>query len=927
MHKMKKVLITSVLAVCCAAICGTAQADEVIRLLTIGNSYSESLRRQLPKVMESAGKKFEHTDMCHGGCTLQQHWENRENPRWYSNGTSLVNALKMKSWDIVTLQQASPLSDNPASFEPYFGRLVALIKELAPSAEIVVQQTWSWPKSGTKLDDFYDGLHSAYGLIAEKYGISRIIPVGYAVQLYRHFYNLDPLSGDKRHLSRPDGEYLQALVWAGKLWGVDPMTVPYAPSETSAKTVEQIRDTAARALSAKTWTDYGAKGFSATAAEGGVVGIETLGAGSISAGFHSAHVNASCEGRPLKIAGTSFAKGIGTHAPSSAIYTLSNAVSFSAKVGVDDESNHPAASVVFIVYADGEEVARSPVMKSGMPAHTIDVKLSGVRELELFVSDANDGGMCDHADWAEAKVVLGRGGEIRSKSIPENVEYGILTPPERPEPRINGARVHGARPGRPILLRAAVSGVRPMEMRVSKLPEGLSFDAQTGIFTGSIAEAGDYDVTLSVKNAVGSTSRKLTFRIGEKIALTPPMGWNSWNCFAGAVTGQNIRDTADIFISSGLADHGWQYVNIDDFWQNRPGEKRDATLIGPDRQTDGTIQPNKRFPDMKELADYIHLKGLKAGLYSSPGPYTCGGCVGSWKHEWQDARTYADWGFDYLKYDRCSYAGIAVGNGLGKLTNAYLLMGEALAMQKRDIVHSLCLYVDNQVPTWGPACGQCWRTTMDIVDTWGSMYGILTAQRDLWPFAAPGGWNDPDMLIVGTVGWGNSHPTRLTPNEQYTHVSLWSMLCAPLLIGCDLTKLDDFTRALLTNDEVIDINQDELGAQAALVQGNERAGEVWAKPMSDGSFVFALFNPLTNPRTIRANLTKLGLRGKWRVRDVWRQADEGIVETEISATLPRHATKLVRLYPIDGAKLDASLRDIRMNGVYNQFEQVRPLGK
>ena len=511
-------------------------------------------------------------------------------------------------------------------------------------------------------------------------------------------------------------------------------------------------------------------------------------------------------------------------------------------------------------------------------------------------------------------------------------QLGILTPPPSPSPRINGARVFGVRPGHPILWRVPVTGERPMRFSASGLPAGAKFDAKTGFISGSVAERGEYKIEFSASNAKGTARRELKLVVGDTIALTPPMGWNSWNCFAADVTEKNIRDAADAFVSAGLADHGWSYINIDDFWQNSPyAGKRDPTLAGPERNADGTIAVNKRFPDMKALADYIHSLGLRAGIYSSPGPYTCGECVGSWGHEWQDAKTYADWGFDYLKYDWCRYGDVAdkVASGHGKYSFPYMLMGEALAAQNRDIVFSLCQYGDDNVSTWGKRIGgHCWRTTGDIEDTWGdSTKLILDRQKDLWPYAGPGGWNDPDMLVVGVVGKsGSLKPTRLTRNEQYTHVSIWSILCSPLLIGCDMTKLDDFTLSLLTNDEVIETNQDELGAQAAVVAEGPRA-QVWAKPMSDGSLVFALFNTYLLDTRITIDFASLGLEGRWLVRDLWRQKDLGVYSAQYAADVPGHATQLVRLFPREGARLADGVKDIRMNAVYRRFESVRPVDK
>jgi alpha-galactosidase len=305
---------------------------------------------------------------------------------------------------------------------------------------------------------------------------------------------------------------------------------------------------------------------------------------------------------------------------------------------------------------------------------------------------------------------------------------------------------------------------------------------------------------------------------------------------------------------------------------------------------------NAKFPDMKALTDYVHSKGLKIGLYSSPGPKTCAGHEGSYQHEAQDAQRYADWGFDYLKYDWCSYGDIAPHPDRGQLVKPYQVMRAGLDKVPRDIVFSLCQYGMGNVWEWGAEVGgNCWRTTGDITDTWSSMAGIGFGQAGHERFAGPGHWNDPDMLVVGYVGWSAKvRPTRLTPNEQYTHISLWCLLCSPLLIGCDLTKLDEFTLGLLTNDEVLDVSQDPLGRQAGVVS-KEGAVEVWAKEMEDGSKVAGLFNRGDDEAKVTARWSELGLRGKLKVRDLWRQQDLGAFKEQFQAVVPRHGVVLIRI--------------------------------
>lgn len=624
--------------------------------------------------------------------------------------------------------------------------------------------------------------------------------------------------------------------------------------------------------------------------------------------------NRSVDGNPLKIAGKVYERGVGSHSPGEALYKLDGkTVAFGAVVGIDDEAEE-GASVIFRVYADDKLVAETPELgdKAGNrgPA-LLKADLKGAKKVELEI-DKIDGEECDHADWCKA-VFIAEDGAVIEPMVRSSEQLGILSPKIPKTPRINGPKVFGVGPDHPIIYRLPVSGERPMEFSAENLPEGTSFDAKTGILTGSVKTAGDYLITFKAKNALGETQRTLKLTVGDKIALTPPMGWNSWNCFAGKVSQKDIEKAAEAMVKSGLADHGWNYINIDDFWQNRPREKHDDTLMGPERLADGTIATNKRFPDMKGLADYVHSLGLRIGLYSSPGPETCGCCVGSWEHEEQDAKTYADWGYDYLKYDWCSYSRVATGEGKVYWTKPYTQMGKALKSQNRDILFSLCQYGWGDVSKWGNEVnGSCWRTTGDITDTYDSMFGILQQQVPLWIYAGPDSWNDPDMLIVGKVGWGALHPTRLTQNEQYTHMSMWAILCSPLLIGCDLTDLDEFTLSLLTNDEVIEVNQDELGAQAARIKEDDMS-EIWAKPMSDGSIVLALFNKSKRPpkQTIVANLESFGLTGHWLARDLWRQQDIGIFSKTYSCEVPSHATQLVRLFPKQDGKLKEGLTDIR----------------
>ncbi len=474
-------------------------------------------------------------------------------------------------------------------------------------------------------------------------------------------------------------------------------------------------------------------------------------------------------------------------------------------------------------------------------------------------------------------------------------QYAHLTPKESPEPGIHGPAVFGVRPGHPFFYRIPATGNRPMTFFVHGLPGGLLLDTTTGQITGSISTRGDYKVVFKATNALGSAMKDFDIVVGDRIALTPPLGWNSWNCFASAVDQEKVRSAADAMVSSGLANHGWTYINIDDCWMVRPGSS-DPQTMGIPRNTSGRINPNAKFPNMPGLSEYIHNKGLKLGIYSSPGPLTCAGYTGSYQHENDDARQYAEWGVDYLKYDWCSYGDINRDTSRAGYELPYKIMRRALDSVNRDIVFSLCQYGMKQVWEWGDSVGgNCWRTTGDITDTWQSMSSIGFGQNGHERFAGPGRWNDPDMLVVGWVGWGPQlHPTRLTPEEQITHITLWSLLSAPMLIGCDMTRLDAFTYGLLSNDEVLDVDQDALGVQGRRI-AKQGDAEVWVKPLSDGSMAIGLFNRGSQKTTITVDWKELGITGMHRVRDLWRQKDLGDFSEAYTTPVGRHGAALLRV--------------------------------
>ena len=375
------------------------------------------------------------------------------------------------------------------------------------------------------------------------------------------------------------------------------------------------------------------------------------------------------------------------------------------------------------------------------------------------------------------------------------------------------------------------------------------------------------------------------------LAATPPMGWNSWNHFAGKVTEQDVKDAADALVASGMRDAGYVYVNVDDTWQG----KRDAN---------GVLHANSKFPDMKGLGDYIHARGLKFGIYSGPGPQTCAGYAGSYGHVQQDADLYASWGVDYLKYDLCSFGSLMqaadadhktasggddpeVGNQMMK--DAYAKMHAALDKTGRPIVLSLCQYGLDDVWTWGASVGgNLWRTTGDINDSWDRMSKIGFGQAGLAKYAGPGHWNDPDMLEVG-----NGH---MTAEEYRTHMSLWALLAAPLLAGNDLSKMTAETKSILMNKAVIAIDQDKLGKQGDRVSQNGEL-EVWSKPLSGGAVAVGLFNRGTSSAEMSVKLSDVGMASGGKITDLWSGKTVKAKDGAVSASVAMHGVVLLRVEP------------------------------
>lgn len=620
--------------------------------------------------------------------------------------------------------------------------------------------------------------------------------------------------------------------------------------------------------------------------------LSSLDISKMSAGWGKPIADKSIQEKVLTIAGRTFETGIGSHANSVMYIDLGKGSrSFRAFVGIDDEVNGKIGSVKFRIFGDGRELYNSGIVKAGDPAKRVEVDLHGVEVMILTATSAGDGISYDHANWADAKFEVAGRSPIAIDAPKE--EAVILTPKPSPKPRINGPKVYGVRPGNPFLYRIPATGDRPMVFSADGLPSSLTLDRETGIITGnSPSLTVEYTVTLKAANEHGEDKRRFGIVVADTLALTPPMGWNSWYIHYNRVTDADMRAVADVMIESGMADFGYQYVNIDDCWSKQKGDE-------PYRDVDGTILPNDKFPDMKALTDYIHSKGLKAGTYTSPGPWNCAGYTGSFAHEQQDALTFAQWGFDFLKYDWCSYGQKAKDSSVPELMKPYEKMGEILKQLDRDVVLNLCQYGMGEVWKWGGKVGgHSWRTTGDL----GLMSGYLEvglSNAKHYEYAKPGQWNDPDYILIGWVGnahgMGEGTPTDLTGNQQYAYMSMWSLMASPLIFSGDMTKLDDFTINILCNAEVIDVDQDPLGKQGRIIKQAEDYF-VMVKDLEDGSKAVGLFNTAEIPVEIEASWAELGIKGKYMVRDLWRQKDVGVHKDKFGAKVGRRGVMMVRLF-------------------------------
>ena len=616
--------------------------------------------------------------------------------------------------------------------------------------------------------------------------------------------------------------------------------------------------------------------------------------------FGSPKVNASISGKPLRINGKEYSKGLGTHAGSKLTLTISQkAYTFHAFVGVDDAVWPDIGSVEFIVTTDGKVAWRSGIMKRGMPAKECIVNLKDKQYCELLVFDAEDNIFSDHANWADAWFVMEKG----ASPLPfyrKADSLIIQTPEESPIPKIHGKHIVGAKPGKEILYRLPVSGAIPCTLKATQVPKGLTFNPETGILSGALFTRGSHPITFTAQNAFGSDSRTIEIRIGDTISYAPIMGWSSWYGYWEFIKQTDIENEAELLVKHRLHDYGFDHILIDDGWQSRDHAASKNGLF-----------PSVDFPDLKGLSNALHEKGLKFGIYSSPGKETCVKLPGSYGHETQDAEYFCSIGADYVKYDWCLYQSIY--DSLIALPNANVLDESRKPYERfskvldecsnRDIFFGICQYGNNDVWKWARSIGgNSWRTTTDIQDNWWSMSNVIGfAQKNLEQYAGYNGWNDMDFLRVGySLPNPYRRKTELTPNELYTHVSLWALLNSPLILSCVLDSLDEFTLRLLKNGEVLAINQDKLGLQGKRVF-KDIWQEVWMKQLDSGNIVVGFFNrDDIAEQSISVTREQLGIKDKslpYKVRNLWKQKDIRMLDQALTASVPQHGVQLLLLTP------------------------------
>ncbi len=698
----------------------------------------------------------------------------------------------------------------------------------------------------------------------------------------------------------------------------------------------------------KSWLLAGALALAAvlagTARGDEVVWLSSLDLSKARQGWGKPQADKSVDGHPMKIKGETFSHGFGTHSPGFLAIDLPNAGAkeFSAQVGIDDEVSAGKGSAEFeVVDSKGKILWRSGILHGGEAAKPVRLDLTGLSQIALRVTTGGDGFTFDHADWADAKFII-------SGAKPQTLFWVSPDPiialqPEPAKPAIHAPAIIGVRPGTPLIWTVPVSGERPLKFSVRGLPAGLKMDPATGRITGTLSQTGDYRFRVQVSNAAGHSARTLHVVAGDAVALTPPLGWNSYDCFGDNVLESEVLANAR-YMAEKLQPVGWDTVVVDYCWYDPGAHDNNRSTRGGAPLTmdaNGRLAPSpERFPSatngagFKPLADAVHDMGLKFGIHIMRGiprnavkenlPIEgssfkaadaantndpCVWCLDMFGvrgatpagQAYYDSifRLYAAWGVDYVKMDDTSSP---------YHTNEIEAVRKAIDRCGRSIVFSLS---PGETPVeQGAHVAQhanLWRVSGDFWDEWNPLdheFTLATKWRD---FVGPSHWPDADMLPVGhlSVGHrsvGNDRPTRFTRNEQVSLITLWSLLPSPLMVGANLPDTDAWTLALLTNPEVLAVNQDAKGLAASCVFHDEDV-EVWTKKLEDGTIAVGLFNRDDLAHSLTLDWNKLGLKGRQSVRDLWQRQDLGKLDN-YSTSVPAHGAVMIQIKPVSNFKLN-----------------------
>lgn len=657
-------------------------------------------------------------------------------------------------------------------------------------------------------------------------------------------------------------------------------------------------------------------------------------------GWGKPQVDRSVDGHPITLGGRHFEHGLGTHSPGDFLVDLKGGTRrFTAWVGIDDETNK-RGSAEFEIVGDGKLLWSSGILRGGDAPKQVDLDLTGVRHLALLVGDAGDGYEYDHADWADATFTVNGAHPVAITMVSAEP---VMAPNEIPDkPQITSPITFGVRPGTPILYTVTAVGKGPITFQAKGLPKGVTLDPESGRITGMLPQSGIYKVALTAKNAAGTDTRQLLLSVGDAIALTPPLGWNSYDCYGDDVTEAEVLANAR-YLKEHLQPYGWEYVVVDYRWydpaaSDAPNDANKHQGQGLTMDKFGRLCPApNRFPSaangvgFKALADTVHAMGLKFGIHVMRGitrqavkdnlpiegssfhaaeaantANTCGWCADMYGVDasrpagqaWYDSllRLYASWGVDYIKVDDMSspYSALeveAVHKAIEKCGRSIVL-----SLSPGDTPVEQGKHVETQA--------NLWRISGDFWDNWGA----VSHQFDLiarWQgYGGPGHWPDADMIPLGHVSVsgrsvGPDRKSALTRNEQRTLMSLWCLAPSPLMLGMNLPDNDPWTLALLTNAEVLAVDQDPLGKQAVrLLRPSAFSGtEVWVRQMADGSRVVGLFNRIAVPMPIAVTWADLGLAGAQKVRDLWQRKDLGTLPNGFQSEVGAHGAVLLRIRP------------------------------